>query len=73
MRFKNQVAIVTGTASGMGLLSAQELAREGGPIGSGHAGPLAGMTTDRRAFRYCPSGSPLVGTTYPPSPSSFHA
>lgn len=32
MRFKNQVAIVTGAASGMGLLSAQELARDGAKV-----------------------------------------
>jgi len=32
MRFQDQVAIVTGAASGMGLLSAQELAREGAKV-----------------------------------------
>lgn len=32
MRFKNQVAIVTGAASGMGLLAAQELAKEGARV-----------------------------------------
>ena len=32
MRFKNKVAIITGAASGMGLLSAQTLAKEGAKV-----------------------------------------
>ncbi len=58
MRFKDKVAIITGAASGMGLLSAQLLAEEGAKVVLTDVNPEA---VEKEAKNICDNGGDAVG------------